>query len=137
MSSLVQCKPTWGPLKDPRFWHTANPLCYNTAGLGGGIATAAPRLLAAPANIDGAKNCTLTITNTIGAIDETWLSANAPADSPYVAPRNEAEAFVQRMFAQVLSIPIGERCDYQMQIDAGHKQSKAVSFTRHAGPLKA
>jgi hypothetical protein len=42
------------------------------------------------------------------AVDESWLEANAPAASVYVAPRNDAETRVQRVFADILSLPEGE-----------------------------
>lgn len=42
------------------------------------------------------------------AVDESWLAANAPAASVYVAPRNNTETRVRRVFADILSLPEGE-----------------------------
>ncbi|BDA51313.1 probable peroxisomal-coenzyme A synthetase at N-terminal half [Coccomyxa sp. Obi] len=45
---------------------------------------------------------------TSGAVDDAWLTANAPAACVYVAPRNDAETRVQWVFAEILGLPQDE-----------------------------
>lgn len=43
---------------------------------------------------------------TTGTIDYAWLATMAPACA-YIAPRNDAETRVQRVFAEILGLPQG------------------------------
>lgn len=45
---------------------------------------------------------------TTGAVDDAWLTANAPAACVYVAPSNDTEKRVQRVFSEILGLPQGE-----------------------------
>lgn len=47
---------------------------------------------------------------TSGIVDESWLAANAPAASVFVAPRSDAESRVQRVFAETLGMKEGGFC---------------------------